>query len=96
MSSETDLAALSWDATHKLLWALYDSADKAYAFESELPISIDVASCVQWQLSNKYDVPGSGQEGMCMAVDSAQNVYLLLAQDRAERDKQLVRYEYDP
>ncbi len=56
-----------------------------------------MASCVQWQRSNKYDVPGSGQEGFCVAADPETNdVFLLLAQDGAKRDEQLVRYEYDP
>lgn len=88
-----DLAALSYDAVHGHMWALFDRHDVAATLRNTTAITIDPDTVTNWKLDCRYDrVPGEGQEGICTAGTHGQ--YILLGQDRTERSLQLVRFKY--
>ena len=89
-----DLAALSYDATHGYMWALFDRHDVAATMRNTTAITIDPDTVTNWKVDCRFDrVPGEGQEGICTAGTHDQ--YILLGQDRTERSQQLVRFNYD-
>lgn len=89
-----DLAALSFDSAHGQLLMLFDRYNVAATFRNTTAISINPASTTAWaELCRIEDVPGKGQEGICVAGSKGE--YIILGQDRSDRSLQLVRYNYD-